>query len=60
MMCDVSEVPIADYSNLASVMLRIGCRLGFQRRAKDVTPSLKDIVGSYSEVDDVETEGDGA
>jgi hypothetical protein len=37
---DVTDVPIADYSNLASTMLRIGSRLGFRRRARDVTPSL--------------------
>jgi hypothetical protein len=58
MMCDVSEVPISDYANLASTMLRIGSRLGFRRRAKDVTPSLKDIVGEYEDVvtlDDVDS-----
>jgi hypothetical protein len=44
---DVSEVPVADFSNLCSVMLRIGSRLGFGRRARNITPSLSDIVGDY-------------
>jgi hypothetical protein len=42
-----AECDIASYANLASTMLRIGSRLGFSRRARDVTPSLKDIVGDY-------------
>jgi hypothetical protein len=45
MLGDAAECPISDYANLASTMLRIGSRLGFQRRARDVTPSL----GAYIE-----------
>jgi hypothetical protein len=51
---DVSEVPIADFSNLASTMLRIGSRLGFHRRAKDVTPSLAEIIRQDSALEEVE------
>ena len=32
------EADLAGYAQLASTMLRIGSRLGFHRRARDVTP----------------------
>ena len=33
-----SELDFATYAQLASTMLRIGARLGLQRRARDITP----------------------
>jgi hypothetical protein len=41
---DVADVPISDYSNLASTMLRIGSRLGLRRRARDVTVTLEEYL----------------
>jgi hypothetical protein len=41
---DVTEVDLSSYSTLGSTMLRIGSRLGFERRAKDVTPTLSDLL----------------
>jgi hypothetical protein len=42
-----AECDLQSYSTLASTMLRIGSRLGFGRRARNITPSLNDIVGDY-------------
>jgi hypothetical protein len=39
-----AEADVSSYANLASTMLRIGARLGFHRRAKDVTPALPDYL----------------
>jgi hypothetical protein len=36
---DGSEVDLASFATLASTMLRIGSRLGLQRRSKDITPT---------------------
>ena len=44
MLGDGTEIDLAGYSNLASTMLRIGSRLGFRRRARDVTPELPDYL----------------
>jgi hypothetical protein len=41
---ETSEVDPATYAALASTMLRIGARLGFRRRAKDITPSFGDLL----------------
>jgi len=35
---EISELDLTAYSNLSSTMLRIGSRLGFHRRSRDVTP----------------------
>jgi hypothetical protein len=34
----IGEIDFAAYATLASTLLRIGSRLGLQRRARDVTP----------------------
>jgi hypothetical protein len=39
-----SEIDLAGYSTIASTMLRIGARLGLRRQARDVTPTLPDIM----------------
>jgi hypothetical protein len=38
---ETSEVDPTTYAALASTMLRIGTRLGFRRRARDVTPDVE-------------------
>ena len=45
-----SEVDLASFATLASTMLRIGARLGLQRRPKDVT-TLADYLASLKETD---------
>ena len=45
-----SEVDLASFATLASTMLRIGARLGLQRRPKDVT-TLTDYLASLKETD---------
>jgi hypothetical protein len=40
MLGEGSEIDLSGYATLASTMLRIGARLGFQRRARDVTPTV--------------------
>lgn len=35
---ETSEIDLSGYATIASTMLRIGARLGFHRRARDVTP----------------------
>jgi hypothetical protein len=39
-----SEIDLSGYATIASTMLRIGARLGFSRRARDLTPSLSDLL----------------
>jgi hypothetical protein len=39
-----AELDLTGYATLASTMLRIGSRLGFERRARDVTPTLSDLL----------------
>jgi hypothetical protein len=39
-----SEIDLTGYATIASTMLRIGARLGFSRRARDLTPSLADLL----------------
>jgi hypothetical protein len=41
---DVTEVDLASYSQLTSNLVRISTRLGLGRRARDVTPSLNEIL----------------
>jgi hypothetical protein len=45
-----SEVDLASFATLASTMLRIGTRLGLQRRQKDVT-TLSDLIRADQEVE---------
>jgi hypothetical protein len=40
---DGSAIDLGGYATLASTMLRIGVRLGFQRRARNCTPTLEEI-----------------
>ena len=47
---ELSEVNLSDFATVASTMLRIGARLGLQRRPKDVT-SLADYLASLTETD---------
>jgi hypothetical protein len=44
-----AEVDVSSYAQLASTMLRIGSRLGFHRRARDVTPTLADVIRQHGE-----------
>jgi hypothetical protein len=37
---EVSEIDLSGYATIASTILRIGSKLGLQRRARDVTPTL--------------------
>jgi hypothetical protein len=39
-----SEIDLGNYATLASTMLRIGSRLGFRHRTRDVTPTLSDYL----------------
>jgi hypothetical protein len=45
-----SEVDLASFATLASTMLRIGARLGLQRRQKDVT-TLSDLIRADQEIE---------
>ena len=47
---EISEVNLSDFATVASTMLRIGARLGLQRRPKDVT-TLADYLASLKETD---------
>jgi hypothetical protein len=38
---EVSEIDLSGYATIASTILRIGSKLGLQRRARDVTPTLE-------------------
>ena len=57
MLGESREMDLAGYSQLASTMLRIGSRLGFARRAKDVTPTLSDYLNQIED-DDQRKEAD--
>ena len=46
-----AEIDLTGYATLASTMLRIGSRLGFERRARDVTPSLGDYLDEANATD---------
>ena len=46
-----AEIDLTGYSTLASTMLRIGSRIGFERRAKDVTPNLQDYLSQLDDDD---------
>jgi hypothetical protein len=41
---EIAELDLSAYSTVASTMLRIGTRLGFRRRARDVTPSVAEYL----------------
>jgi hypothetical protein len=41
---ETGEIDLSGYATIASTMLRIGARLGLGRRAKDVTPTLGQIL----------------
>jgi hypothetical protein len=41
---ETGELDLSGYATIASTMLRIGARLGLQRRARDVTPTLGDLL----------------
>jgi hypothetical protein len=47
---ETSAIDLGGYSTIASTMLRIGSRLGLQRRPKDVT-SLQDYLAQLRESD---------
>ena len=38
MLGEISEINLSGYATIASTMLRIGSRLGFHRRARNITP----------------------
>jgi len=38
---EVSEIDLSGYATIASTILRIGSKLGLQRRARNVTPTLE-------------------
>jgi hypothetical protein len=53
MLGEGTEIDLSGYATLASTMLRIGARLGFQRRLKDMTPTLDQYLAqSAREADD--------
>jgi hypothetical protein len=56
---DTSALNVASFANLASTMLRIGSRLGFKRRAKEVTPDLyRDLLPSLAKQTAIEIKND--
>ena len=44
---ETSEIDLAAYATMASTMLRIGARLGFRRRARNITPPLSDYLRDH-------------
>jgi hypothetical protein len=46
---ETAEIDLSGYATIASVMLRIGARLGFHRLAKDVTPDPLVYAREHSE-----------
>ena len=38
------EISVADWAVIASTLVRIAQRIGIDRRAKDITPSLRDVM----------------
>jgi hypothetical protein len=54
---EASEIDLTGYATIASTMLRIGSRLGMQRRTHDVTPTLEEIA---AEIEASKHEGDTA
>jgi hypothetical protein len=56
---DTSALNVASFANLASTLLRIGSRLGFKRRAKEVTPDLyRDLLPSLAKQTAIEVKND--
>ena len=43
---ETSEIDLSGYATIASTVLRIGSRLGLQRRSVDVTPRQHDIISN--------------
>ena len=52
MLGEGSEIDLGGYATLASTMLRIGSRLGLQRRARDVTPTLDQYLAQRAREDE--------
>jgi hypothetical protein len=50
--CDAADCDLASYSQLTSNLVRISTRLGLGRRARDVTPTLADIMRNAQQADD--------
>ena len=50
---ETNEIDLSGYATIASVMLRIGARLGFRRLAKDVTPDPLVYAREHSEAEAV-------
>ena len=44
---DGSEIDLAGYATISSTMLRIGSRLSFSRRARNITPPLSDYLRDH-------------
>ena len=55
-----SEIDLTGYATIASTMLRLGSRLGLDRRARDVTPSLSEHLASLREQDKTLVVAEGA
>ena len=56
---EISEVNLSNFATVASTMLRIGARLGLQRRPKDVT-TLADYLASLKRPDATQVAHDDA
>ena len=56
---EISEVNLSNFATVASTMLRIGARLGLQRRPKDVT-TLADYLASLKQPDATQVAHDDA
>ena len=41
---ETGEIDLSGYATIASTMLRIGSKLGLQRRSKDISPTLSDLI----------------
>jgi hypothetical protein len=54
---ETSEIDLGGYSTIASTMLRIGSRLGLQRRPKDVT-SLSEYLEQIQAEDEAEAKAE--
>ncbi len=44
---ETGEIDLTAYATMASTMLRIGARLGFRRRARNITPPLSDYLRDH-------------
>jgi hypothetical protein len=55
---ETSEIDLSGYSTIASIMLRIGSKLGLARRGRDVTPTLDQYLTSLKETGEAEAAHD--